>query len=82
MEITGFKGTGGGGGVDRRPGEGQNRVVLLFLIEGSVSYQMLFIGSKKMVLAEVIGFKILKIRVITVCANFKGDFPKMDIFRI
>ena len=56
---------------------------LLFLTEGSVSYQMLFTGSKIFFLAVVIEFQNLE----NTCnysmrENFKRDFPKMDIFGI
>ena len=41
---------------------------LLFLTEGSVSYQMLLPNQKKMFLAELLDFEILKIWAITVRA--------------
>ena len=54
---------------------------LLLLTEGSVSYLMLFTGSKILFLAEVIKFwNPEKKGSYSTCAKFKCVFPKMDIF--
>ena len=66
-----------------RPGEGQNLVLCFFLTERSARYQMLFIGSKMLFLAGVIEFQNLENRGnYSSRANFKRDFPKVDIFEI
>ena len=52
----GAKSVGAGWGL--LPREGRNRVFLLFLTEGSFSYQMLFTGSKNIVPSR--SYKILK----------------------
>ena len=56
---------------------------LLFLTEGSVSYQMLLLDQKILFLAKVIEFQNPEnTGNYSTQENFKRDFPKMDIFGI
>ena len=78
-----FKRAGGGGGGGLWPGEGRNMVFYCFW-QKRVSATRYFLPDQKILfLSVVIGFWNLEnIGNYSTRANFKRDFPKLDIFGI
>ena len=74
---------GAGGGGCLRPGEDQNQVFCCFWQRGVSVTRCLLLDQKILFLSEVIKFWNLKnTGNYSTCANFKHDFPKMNIFAI